>query len=266
MVKKAWYYLYSIGELLGGFREPALVLKIFLLPLRQRRFLLTLRKNSLRFFVRSALDVWSIKETFLDNFYLPPGFFNIERGWIMMDIGAGVGDFSLLASSLAPQGRIFAFEAFPETFSLLQENVNLNGLPNILVSPEAISAKDGYLFMDRSAVEPLQLSTRTQANSHRDLRVPAVSLEHIFERYQLPFCNLLKLDCEGAEYEILFSLSPAVLQRIEAVTMEYHDGVAAYNHQDLVNFFHDHNFKVQVQPNLVHSDLGYLYAKKEENP
>jgi hypothetical protein len=45
------------------------------------------------------------------------------------------------------------------------------------------------------------------------------------------------MDCEGAEYEIIFSLTQSILQRIGAVTMEYHDGVTAYSHQDLVEFF-----------------------------
>jgi len=262
MLKKVSYYLISIVKLLNGFCETPTVIRLFLFPNLRRRFLVTLRKSDLRFYVRSAMDVWSIKETFLDNFYLPKGMFNIEKDWNIIDIGAGVGDFSLLAGSLVPVGKVFAFEAFSETFHLLQENINLNRFSNIKAYFEAVGAKDGHLFIDQNSAEPLQYSTRDYGTHHKDLPVKAVSLERIFEREEIPFCHLLKLDCEGGEYEILFSLTPKILQRIGAVTMEYHDGVTAYSHQDLVEYFHQHGFEVQVQPNLVHSYLGYLFAKR----
>jgi FkbM family methyltransferase len=187
MLRKASYYLISIIKLLNGFCETPTVLRLFLFSGLGKRYLLTLRKNHLRFYVRSAMDVWSIKETFLDNFYLPQGWFNIGKNWNIVDVGAGVGDFSLLAGSLAPEGKVIAFEAFSETFHLLQENINLNIFSNITAYHEAVGANDGYVFIEQHSAEPLQYSTRSYTAHHKDLSVKAVSLRQIFERDEIPF-------------------------------------------------------------------------------
>lgn len=253
----------SIVELLWGFRNSALVLKIFLLPMPNQRHLLQLRKPGLRFFVRNAMDVWSIKETIINRFYFPPDYFNLEQDGTIIDIGAGIGDFSIFAAMMVHQGRVLAFEPFPESFHLLQENIQVNSIANITVSSKAVGAQAGYLYLNAAAANPLQQYARSTTNNPLDIQVDSVSLGDIFENHQLSFCHLLKLDCEGGEYEILFSLAPEIIRQIGAVTMEYHDGITEYNHKDLVDFFRKHGFAVQVRPNSVHSYLGYLYAKRE---
>ena len=55
------------------------------------------------------------------------------------------------------------------------------------------------------------------------IRVDCTSLDGIFAAYQLDKCDLLKIDCEGDEYEILLGASPDVLNRIGTVILEWHD-------------------------------------------
>jgi hypothetical protein len=52
--------------------------------------------------------------------------------------------------------------------------------------------------------------------------VPAVTLESVFRDHDVERCGLLKIDCEGAEFNILPSLSPATWLRIEQLAMEVH--------------------------------------------
>jgi len=68
------------------------------------------------------------------------------------------------------------------------------------------------------------------------------------------------LDCEGAEYDILFHTTASVLGRIDRIVMEYHDNVTANTHQDLVKFLVSKDFAVKTFPNPVHDYLGYLSA------
>ena len=73
---------------------------------------------------------------------------------------------------------------------------------------------------------------------------------------------MLKLDCEGAEYNILFGAPDETLKRIRRIVMEYHDSLTSHTHRDLVKFLSEKGFHVQVTPNYVHDDLGYLYASR----
>jgi len=77
----------------------------------------------------------------------------------------------------------------------------------------------------------------------------------------LEYCDLLKLDCEGAEYPILMNAPQTVLRRIHRIIMEYHDRAGCYTHTDLETFLIANGFRVCTHPNFVHADLGYLYAE-----
>jgi hypothetical protein len=76
--------------LLFGFDNPILLAKIYLNPTYPGTKTVRLSSRGLHFRVRGAMDVWSIKETFLDRFYEKYGF-TIQPNWKIIDIGAGIG-------------------------------------------------------------------------------------------------------------------------------------------------------------------------------
>jgi FkbM family methyltransferase len=257
---KVLYYLASIFRLLSGVREWPLVLRLFLGRAVPSTHTITLRKSGLRLRVRGAMDVWSVKETFLDRFYERYGF-SIGESWLVIDIGAGIGDFTLFAAAGHAGNKVYAFEPFPQSFALLENNVRLNHLANVACFREAIGGQSGELTLDLSLNEPLQIQSHTPSpKSAATLTVPSLSLAEAFTRLGVQSCSLLKLDCEGAEYDILFNAPPDLLRRIERIVMEYHDEVTPYNHGDLVAFLRRHGFRVETFPNVVHSEIGYLRA------
>ena len=96
-LRKYSYYLLSIFVLLFGFDNPILLVKIYLNLAGPGIKTVRLRRRRSQFRVRGAMDVWSIKETFLDRFYEKYGF-TIQPDWKIIDIGAGTGDYSLYAA------------------------------------------------------------------------------------------------------------------------------------------------------------------------
>jgi hypothetical protein len=70
----------------------------------------------------------------------------------------------------------------------------------------------------------------------------------------------LKIDCEGAEYDILFHAGRGTLHKVKHICLEYHDGVTRFSHADLVRFFEDQGFLVKIIPNRAHREIGLLYA------
>jgi FkbM family methyltransferase len=264
--RKVAYYLFSILELMFGFENPLLIIRIFLGLSRPGLKTLRLRQNGLQFKVRSAMDVWSIKETFLDKFYERFGF-PIQAGWKVVDIGGGTGEFVVFAAcALAQsQGQVVAFEPFPESFILMGDNINLNKLNNVQILNQAIGPETGELGLDLAGGEPLQFQSHPKqiTDSTNSLRVESISLAGALRVYKVEMCDLLKLDCEGAEYSILFSTPPSTLKHIMRIVMEYHDNVTQYNHLDLVRFLNGQGYRVETFPNPVHSHLGYMRAIRQ---
>ena len=261
-MRKYSYYFFSIFKLLFGIREWPLVMRIFLGLTPEGIYTIRLRKSGAKFQVRKAMDVWSVKETFLDRFYEKYGT-EIGEGWKIVDIGAGIGEFTLFALLGHPQNFVYAFEPYPRSFDLLSDNLAANQIANAQIFPEAIGAETGTLALDLSSGEPLQIqsfSLDSASIQEEVLKVRSLSLEDAFNRLGLEACDLLKLDCEGAEYDILFHTTASVLGRIDRIVMEYHDNVTANTHQDLVKFLVSKDFAVKTFPNPVHDYLGYLSA------
>jgi FkbM family methyltransferase len=264
ILRKYLYYLLSIFRLLFGFKNPILLAKIFLDPNQPGIKTIHLRRPGLQFSVRGAMDVWSIKETFLDRFYEKYGF-TIQPRWKVIDIGAGIGDYTLYAAVTQPTIQVFSFEPYPQSFVLMQENLHLNSITNAQTYEEAIAAASGELILDLAGGEPLQIqsSLKKAVNTGKSLSVRAFSLADAFAMLKIESCDLLKLDCEGAEYPILFGTSQPVLERVERIIMEYHDNMVQYNHNDLTRFLNERGFRVETFPNPVHAHLGYLRATRK---
>ena len=258
------YYLLSIFKLLAGFHNPLLLAKIFLNRGDSGVKTVHLRTSGLQFRVRGAMDVWSIKETFLDRFYERYGF-TIQPRWNILDIGAGIGEYTVYAAAMRPDSQVFSFEPYPQSFVLMQENLRLNKLPNARAFENAIGAASGKLVLDLTGGEPLQFqSSMTQtAPVEKGLAVNALSLADAFAMLAMDSCDLLKLDCEGAEYGILFNTPAPVLGLVKRIVMEYHDNVVEHTHRDLARFLTEQGFEVETFRNPVHSYLGYLRAVRK---
>ena len=217
-----------------------------------------LRGSNLQFRVRTALDVWVVKETCLDRDYENSA--SLQDNWIIIDIGAGLGDFTAYAAQRNPNGRVLAFEPFPESFALLQQNVALNNLRNVEAQPCAIAEKPGTLALNIGIGEAVQHSTtQTGANT---IEVQALTLQQVFDEYGLDRCDFLKMDIEGGEYAILRGADADWLKRVQRIALEYHDNTSAGQHAELVQLLQINGYQVTVRPNPVHAYLGYLYATR----
>jgi FkbM family methyltransferase len=131
----------------------------------------------------------------------------------IIDVGANVGFFSLAARDFYPSAIIHAYEPNPRILPLLRANtLNLE----IQIQPEAVGDRNGHVTMVDSGPSD-QAKTRIADASDQAIR--QVTIETLIERIG-GSVDLLKLDCEGAEWEILKpSRSWAVVRNIR---MEYH--------------------------------------------
>lgn len=256
------YYLRSALRLLVGVAPLARVVALFVFRTPRQAQLFRLRGSGVTFKARSAMDLWSVKETFFDRFYEKFGF-ALQPGWIVIDIGGGIGEYTLFAALAHPQNCVLAFEPTPDSFALLQENLELNSVRNAQVFQKAIWSEDGEVVINTHPGEPSQFTSENQigrSTSDHGIRATATSLAHALHNLGVTQVDLLKLDCEGAEYAILFNTPGETLSTIQRIVMETHDAPATSKHHDLVAFLQAHGYTVETFPNFVHPHLGYLRA------
>lgn len=267
---KYTYYARSVLDLLFGFKNWPDILRIFLGKdntggKSEGRLLdIRLRKSDAHFKVRGKMDVWSLKEALINQFYTPQGY-EPQDGWVIVDIGAGIGEYTLQAAGAAPGSQIYAYEPFPGSYQILMENVHINHADNVRCFQKAVWSYSGRLVLDLSSGEPLQLTSQPASefeNQPGFLVVDCLSLGDVLQTNQIPHIDLLKLDCEGAEYSILLGASPETLICVERIVMEYHDQEGSHHHSVLVGYLQSQGYSVRTETNQVHSDLGYLYASR----
>ncbi len=261
LIQSILYYIKSIFKLLGGFTDPILILKIFLSgkSISAAGVLVKLKKNGLFFFVRNPMDVWSIKETFLDDFYHFEHHSRPDTG-VIIDIGAGIGEFAIQAAAACPGCRVIGFEPFKQSCNFFRENIEINALTNVTAVGAAVTSAAGNLVLDVSSGNPLQF--RSQSASSGENALETIRLINYLDEQKIAAVDLLKLDCEGGEYDILLPLSDQELQRIKRIVMEYHDGLTEHQHSELIEKLQQAGFSVKAHPNIVHNSIGYIYAQR----
>ncbi len=254
LLRRLTYYLASIITLLRGIRNWPALLRL-LLP-GARPVILVLRDGAC-YAVNSLMDAWIVKETNLDRDYERAGIC-LQDGWSIVDIGAGMGDFTVFAARRVPHGRVLAYEPAPDSAALLRQNLELNGIANVLSRQAAVASQAGYLNLDTSRGVAVQYRT---VGGQGQVSVPAVSLADVLAGLPHGHCDFMKIDCEGAEYDILLNAPDEALAAIGRICLEYHDFVTPYSHHDLARHLASKGWSVRLYPSPVHRELGLLYAE-----
>ncbi|MEA2680820.1 MAG: hypothetical protein QOK03_2542 [Candidatus Binataceae bacterium] len=139
----------------------------------------------------------------------------------IVDVGANVGYSLIYWSSKFPTASIDAFEPHPEHLRLLRRSLRLNRIEaQVNVHPVAVGEAAGtFELIDAGTASTIMQSgaARNGDTSHR-LQVEVVDFFHAIEELQI---DLLKLDCEGAEYGILMDPRFAGINARNLV-MEWH--------------------------------------------
>lgn len=254
------YYASSLPTLFFGMRGRARIGALFLgLPVR--RPIEVGLPGGVRFRVRTPMEVWTLKETCLDRDY-ERGAVAVADGWTVIDLGAAFGDFAVRVARECPAALVHAYEPLPESFSLLSQNLALNAVTNVRLFREAVSSSAGTLRLFTTAGPYGQHRSVPGAAPEglETVEVPAITLEQALARMPQGRCDFLKIDCEGAEFDILLSMSEEALSRIGHIALEYHDAHTPHRHQELVAFLSARGFEVHTRPNPVWRELGFLFA------
>ena len=214
--------------------------------------IITIRKNSTDFMALS--NVWLFEE------YKKEGFV-IKQNDVIIDIGSHIGLFTLYASQFCTNGRIYSYEPIKENFELLSINLEKNNLKHVKKFNSAVSKSNTFveIFINKDEAGHSMFS-----KTSKGIKINSVTLQKIFDDNKIQNCNFLKLDCEGAEYEIIDTLPNEYFNKIEKIVMEYH--LEDSNPEFIIKLKEkliSQMFEIEIFPTM--DGMGMLYAKKSLN-
>jgi len=124
----------------------------------------------------------------------------IQPGYTIVDVGANIGYYSLIfAKATGPAGKVFSFEPDPGNFSLLNQNLAMNGHVNVATVNKAVTAESGSINLFISDECPADHRIYDSGDGRKSLSIPSVSLDDYFASLDVKI-DLIKMDIQGSEY------------------------------------------------------------------
>lgn len=229
--------------------------------------------NDLVFSIGTDTDASIIREVVEGDCY---GFRSspVPTPLVVVDVGAHIGAFARVARETWPQARIRCYEPSNRNFGLLEENVSRHGIEIVKaavtgqISGEVMyvepsmnsgwngdnSSGDGVVVIDEvvSVLIPRAREALTQSQKHM---VKAVAIGNVLD--ELGRIDYLKLDCEGAEVDIIQALKDRMAE-IGFIRGEYHGPNSLEQIKEAVSDTH------QVWNAYIFDDLGYFSCEPRD--
>jgi FkbM family methyltransferase len=213
-------------------------------------------RNNIKIKIRTnSTDIMQLGTVWLIEDYKNSGF-NINDDDMIIDVGAHIGLFSLFISQQCKKGKIFAYEPIEKNFNILKENIELNKIKNVIYFNSAVSNQSNklkiFIDSDDSAHSIFE-------SDKKFIEVNSTTIKSIFDENKIKNCNLLKLDCEGAEYQIIESIPKEYFLKIDKMIIEYH--IANENpelYKKLIQNLKDNSFKIKIEK--ISDGMGMIYA------
>lgn len=210
-------------------------------------------QNGLRFY--DGIDNGNLYQIFNDEDY---SFLLPVQDLTVIDIGANIADSSIYFA-LKGAKSVIALEPFKNNYETAKRNVSMNHMEDrINLVNSGISGQSKEIIV--SAAEKgvySQVIEKAEGN-----KIELQSLGDLLKNYNLKDGLVLKLDCEGCEYDAIRSQSSDVLQKFSKIQIEYH-----YGYERLKNHLEMNGFKVKVtEPKEKNGmQVGWLYATKTDS-
>lgn len=157
--------------------------------------------------------------------YAPPREFPLARDAVrtVLDIGANVGVTALYFSRIFPNAQIYAFEPAPDNFAVLAKNVA--NCARIRAFNFALGAKDATLELYASD-NPVNFGGYSLhaagSDTSKKVSIPVRNVVSVLQENALEKIDVIKIDTEGAEWDILTAFPEPVLRTAKYITGELH--------------------------------------------
>jgi FkbM family methyltransferase len=191
--------------------------------------------------------------------FLHKDYGNVKKGDIIVDIGANIGSFSLYA---AQQGasKVYAYEPCEEAYHTLCKNIKSNDLESIIIPFNcALGGNSGKEWFSIHSSPYNKLHTTNITDSPELKEIPVITLNTAITTNNIQHIDILKIDCEGAEFDIIPSINQEQLKKIQSICLEYHNDPKSR----IINYLELNRFILEYQEKY-NINVGILRMKKEK--
>ena len=135
----------------------------------------------------------------------------------LLEVGGNTGMFSLRTKLLFPDARIISYEPEPANYRVFNDLIQSNRLNDIELRQEALGTSNGKIHLN---INKKNLGGHSIVDNFggESIEVALSSFNELIIQ-EKPF-DLIKLDCEGAEEQILLGLEPMVAKKIKKIIFE----------------------------------------------
>lgn len=198
---------------------------------RHRRDLtFTTRPLPIHFRVSAAL-YQVFKEIFMADVYEIDALVKtLPKTPVVIDVGANAGFFDIQLLSKIDQATIYAYEPMPANVRTLQYTLQQNPrlqqsvrLFQMAVTGQPLNELDLFAEAEENNQVVASMFAGFNENNTQKITVPCITLTDIIQQNDLQSIDLLKLDCEGSEYDIIYNTPPELIKRIRKMVIEVHD-------------------------------------------
>ena len=224
--------------------------------IRKNKLILHKMKNGVKYFSRAGTEDFGI----INEIYVVKEYNKllkyIKENSTVIDIGGQMGVFSVFAASKDKNVKVYTYEPFEENYKMLKKNISLNNLQNKITPIKlGVSGKKGkreFILCDENTGGHGFYCT----DGDKKIEINTITLKDVFEQNKIEKCDYLKMDCEGAEYEIFYNTPKKYLDKIKSISMEYHKNGDV---NELKRFLEKDGFNVT----LTEVGEGMLYAERK---
>lgn len=186
--------------------------------------------------------------------YFHNAYGDVPENAIVVDLGANIGVYSVYAAKMGAS-KVYAFEPNKEAYNVLCKNIRGNNLEGKIIPFNLAVNKE-----DVSVNIPVKSSPFNQICCFENKilegyhLVPSITVDRIIDENSIKSIDILKMDCEGAEFDIVVSLTEATCRVIREIRMEYHRNPG----KGLVDILMSHGFRIIRKEGYVEEGLLWL--------
>jgi FkbM family methyltransferase len=194
--------------------------------------------------------------------------FRPKEGDVVVDVGAHIGRYTIIASKqVGPNGKVIAIEADPSNFEMLNHNIELNRLANVTTLNYAAFSKEakiklylpaGDIFTKYNTIMSNWVWVRPEEDKF--VEVNGNTLDNLLQQIGIRQVNWIKIDVEGAEFEVLKGANNLLLNNKDIVLLvEVHGSPNDYGWK-VEEFKRSYNLKTEFEK--IYEKNGYIILRK----
>jgi FkbM family methyltransferase len=196
------------------------------------------------------------------------GRFTPKEGDTVIDIGAHIGRYTITSSKqVGNTGKVVAIEADPDNFQLLKRNIVLNNLTNVLPLNYAVfSTRTRMKLYEQSASAKYNsLMLARAAKTKNYVEVNADTLDSILKLNEVNQVNWIKIDVEGAEFEVLKGSTKTLSTENVSLLIEIHNIADPRHYDNILDFLKYHNYEITFEQRYDGSGESHVIFRKKNN-